>query len=215
MTKLLFIDTSATIATVALSVDGILSAIRIHENAHEQAAVINFMIEDVLKDGGSQMQDIDAICVCAGPGSYTGLRVGMSTAKGLAYAGDTPLMLFNRLDILSWSHKAATPFVIALKARSGEYFIALFDKNGDAIGEPQHAFEQDLSKYATEGFYFFTDDEDLTAAAPKTVIPMDAAIDIQNWILKATERFASKQFDDLAYSEPFYLKAAYTTQSKK
>jgi tRNA threonylcarbamoyladenosine biosynthesis protein TsaB len=215
MTKLLFIDTSAAIATVALSVDGVLSAIRVHENAHEQAAAINIMIENVLHDGETRMQDVDAICVCAGPGSYTGLRVGLSTAKGLAYACDTPLMLFNRLDILSWSHKAATDFVIALKARSGEYFIALFDKNGHAIGEPQHAFEQDLYKFATDGFYFFTDDEELSIDAPKAVIPMNTAIDIQSWILKATERFASQRFDDLAYSEPFYLKAAYTTQSKK
>jgi tRNA threonylcarbamoyladenosine biosynthesis protein TsaB len=215
MSKLLFIDTSASVATIALSIDGEITAIRTHENANEQAAVINFMIEEVLKKASFTIQDIDAICVCAGPGSYTGLRVGLSTAKGLAYASDKPLMLFNRLDILSWNIHADTKFVVALKARAGEYFIALFDKDGVAINEPQHAFEQDLVKYATEGFQFFTDDEHLSVAAPTAVMPMDTAIDVRNWVTKATARFALKQFDDLAYSEPFYLKAAYTTVSKK
>jgi len=215
MPKLLFIDTSAAVATIALSSDGVLSAIRTHENAHEQAAVINFMIEDVLQDASSKIQDVDAICICAGPGSYTGLRVGLSTAKGLAYATNKPLMLFNRLDVLSWNQQSETNFIIALKARTGEYFIALFDKNGHSLSEPKHAFEQDLIQYENEGFHFFMDDEALGAISAKTVIPMDTAIDIQNWILKAEERFVQQQFDDLAYSEPFYLKAAFTTQSKK
>lgn len=215
MAKLLFMDTAASVATVALSVDGVLQAIRTHENAHEQAAVMNYMIADVLQDASSTMHEIDAIVICAGPGSYTGLRVGLSTAKGLAYASDKPLMLFNRLDILSWQQQSDRNFLIALKARAGEYFIALFDKNGTAISEPQHAFEQDLIKYVEAGYHFFTDDEALVLAPEKTVIPMDTAIDIENWIVKAEERFAAGQLDDLAYSEPFYLKAAYTTQSKK
>ncbi|KAA5533197.1 tRNA (adenosine(37)-N6)-threonylcarbamoyltransferase complex dimerization subunit type 1 TsaB [Taibaiella lutea] len=215
MSKLLFIDTSASVATVALSIDAETAVIRTHENANEQAAVINFMIEEVLQKGSSTINDIDAICVCAGPGSYTGLRVGLSTAKGLAYASDKPLMLFNRLDILSWNINADTKFIVALKARTGEYFIALFDKDGNAVNEPQHAFEKDLAEYTIEGFQFFTDDEHLSIAAPTKVMSMDTAIDVRNWITKATVRFTLKQFDDLAYSEPFYLKAAYTTVSKK
>jgi tRNA threonylcarbamoyladenosine biosynthesis protein TsaB len=215
MTQLLFIDTSASVATVALSIDDTLSAIRTHENAHEQAAVINFMIEDVLQEAGSKAGDIDAICICAGPGSYTGLRVGLSTAKGLAYASDKPLLLFNRLDVLSWNQQSETKFVIALKARTGEYFIATFDKNGSPLSEPQHAFEHDLLKFAEDGYHFYTDDEELSISTSKTVIPMNTAIDMKNWINKATTRFEQKQFDDLAYSEPFYLKAAFTTQSKK
>lgn len=215
MTNLLFIDTSASIATIAISIDDELKALRTHENANEQAKVINFMIAEVLQDASLNINDIDAICICAGPGSYTGLRVGLSTAKGLAYANDKPLLLFNRLDILSWNIKQNNKFLIALKARTSEYFIALFDNDGKGMNEPQHAFEQDLVKYAQDGFSFFTDDETLSASSSKTVIPMNTAIDIHNWIPKANERFALKQFDDLAYSEPFYLKAAYTTVSKK
>lgn len=215
MTHLLFIDTSASVATIALSTDGNLTTVRTHENAHEQAAVINYMIEEVLQKAAVTINEIDAICICAGPGSYTGLRVGLSVAKGLAYAADKPLMLFNKLDILSWQQHPENSFIIALKARAGEYFVALFDKEGNSLGEPQHAFEQDLLKYIDEGFHFITDDELFSLAAPKTLIPTNTAIDIQHWIVKATLRFHSKQFDDLAYSEPFYLKAAYTTQNKK
>lgn len=215
MPKLLFIDTSAAIATIAVSIDDELKAIRTHENANEQAKAINFMIAEVLQEAFLKMSDVDGICVCAGPGSYTGLRVGLSTAKGLAFAHDKPLLLFNRLDILSWNIKEDDKFLIALKARTNEYFIALFEKDGKSIEKPQHAFEQDLAKYAKEGFSFYTDDETLSILPSKAAMPLNTTIDIHSWIPKANERYLLKQFDDLAYSEPFYLKAAYTTAPKK
>ena len=215
MARLLFIDTSASVATIALSVDGVLTALRTHEDAHEQAAVINYMIEAALEEASLTIKQMDAICVCAGPGSYTGLRVGLSTAKGLAYATDKPLMLFNRLDILAWQQQSDTDFIIALKARNGEYFMAPFDKQNQPAGMPQHAFEQDLAAYAAKGFHFFTDDETLAVNASITLIAANKPVDMAYWVKKAAERFRSGQFDDLAYAEPFYLKAAYTTVSKK
>jgi len=216
MAKLLFIDTSAGVATVAVSSNGAPAVVRTHENAQEQAAVIHFMIEDALKAAGITLQELDAFCVCAGPGSYTGLRVGLSAAKGMAYATDRPLMLFNKLDLLAGqSPLPGKPFVVALKARKGEYFIALFDEQGEKTEAPRHAFEQELEVYAAKGYHFFTDDAGFAVGAPFTLIVADRISDIQPWIDKAAERFSRQQFDDLAYSEPFYLKAAYTTQSKK
>jgi tRNA threonylcarbamoyladenosine biosynthesis protein TsaB len=215
MPTLLYIDTSASKATVALSQEGKTVAIRTHDNANEQAAVLNVMINNVLEEASLTIDNVDAICVCAGPGSYTGLRVGLSTAKGIAYVKDIPLMLFNRLDLIAWGQDKKAPFAIALKARNGEYFFATYTDQGARGNPPQHLFEQDLVAYASQDLLFITDDIDFSASQHKEMIDANHTLNMNRWITHAGKRFSLKQFDDLAYSEPFYLKAAYTTQSKK
>lgn len=215
MPYLLYIDTSGKVATVALSSGHTAPVVRTHHNANEQAAVLNAMINEVLIAAGIQLKDIDAFCVCAGPGSYTGLRVGLSTAKGMAYALDKPLMLFNSLDLAALEYKGAKPFALAWKAREGEYFFAQYDDNARQKMAPGHIFKAELEEITgTEKLLIITDDEHLDAKDVKRIAG-PGAVNINLWIPVAEERFAAKQFDDLAYSEPFYLKAAYTTVSKK
>ena len=217
MPTLLYIDTSGNIATVALSQKGKQLAIRHHENANEQAAVLNNMIASVLAEAGITLQDIDALCVCAGPGSYTGLRVGLSTAKGLCYALDKPILLFNRLDLLAIEFNPNTDFAIVLKARAGEYFYAQYNQVAAITIAPKHALEQDLidSIDSNPSLKMITDDPDLTLTDNKILIPSPHRISVPTWIPLGEKRFESAEFNDLAYCEPFYLKAAYTTQSKK
>ena len=215
MPNLLYIDTSASKATVALSQEGRITAVRTHDNANEQAAVLNIMINNVLEEASCDLDQVDALCVCAGPGSYTGLRVGLSTAKGIAYGKDIPMMLFNRLDLIAWGQQdIKVPFAIALKARNGEYFFAAYTENGMPGTPPQHLFEQDLAPYITQGLFFITDDTDFVSQH-REIIGSNHSLNMESWITHAEKRFSLSQFDDLAYSEPFYLKAAYTTQSKK
>jgi tRNA threonylcarbamoyladenosine biosynthesis protein TsaB len=173
------------------------------------------MIQDVLNDVAINIDAVAGIAVCAGPGSYTGLRVGLSAAKGLAYVKDIPLMLFNRLDLLAWSLQKEIPIGIAMKARADEYFFASYNGAGEAIAVPQHIFAQDLIPYAQEGIHFITDDETFSISENKELTDLNHALNMDRWITKAEARFSASQFDDLAYSEPFYLKGAYTTQSKK
>lgn len=215
MPNLLFIDTSAAVATVALSADGRISALLTHESANEQAAVLPALIADVLQRAGITLDQVDALCVCAGPGSYTGLRVGLSAAKGLAYAKDIPLMLFNRLDLLAWSQDHTIPFAIALKARAGEYFFATYTASGETDAAPQHIFAEELRPFAERDLLFITDDAEFVAAEQMTLFDAHHALKMERWISRAEKRFSHRKFDDLAYSEPFYLKGAYTTQRKK
>ncbi len=215
MPNLLYIDTSASVATVALSSAGRITALRKHENTNEQAAVLNTMIQDVLKDASLNIESVSAIAVCAGPGSYTGLRVGLSVAKGLAYVKDIPLMLFNRLDLLAWSLQKTEPFGLAMKAREGEYFFASYNDSGEPAVAPQHIFAQDLLPYAQQGLYFITDDAAFSLSENKELTDLNQVLNMDRWNARAEARFHAGQFDDLAYSEPFYLKSAYTTQSKK
>lgn len=215
MPNLLYIDTSAALATIAISADGRVKAISTHHNAHEQAAVLNTMIRDALDQCGFEMGSIDAINVCAGPGSYTGLRVGLSTAKGIAYAKDIPLLLFNRLDLIAWEQDQQKAVAVLLKARAGEYFLATYRAGGEAEKQSQHIFAQDLAAFAGQDLLFVTDDDTLSLTGNYKIIDTAHPVNLDKWILHAEQRFGLGQFDDLAYSEPFYLKAAYTTQSKK
>lgn len=218
MPTLLYIDTSGNTATIALSANGGLKALRRHHQAQEQAAVINLLIEDLLQECDLQLRDLDALCVCAGPGSYTGLRVGLSTAKGIAFALDKPLMLFNKLELIARefnTQHTASQLVVALKARLGEYFVARYDAAHTVLTEPQHLFEAGLDTMLQGQEALLLSDTDLPYTGPRVMIPADYAAGMDSWIAFATARFATGRFDDLAYSEPFYLKAAFTTQSKK
>ncbi len=216
MPTLLFLDTSAATATVCLSVSGSVAAIRRHENAMEQAAVINTLIAEVIAGASITLKEIDAVVVCAGPGSYTGLRVGMSAAKGLCFALDKPLLLFNRLELIALGFVADTNVYTVLKARLGEYFMASYNSEMKLIDEPAHYFVDALSeKLRSSDKMVVTDDNSELQIANAIEILKDYSVNIDKWIQVAEERFAQQKFDDLAYSEPFYLKAAYTTQSKK
>lgn len=215
MPDLLYIDTSGKTAVVALSCNGMLMAIRTHDDAREQAALLNGMIGEVLDASGIKPDGITAICVGAGPGSYTGLRVGLSTAKGLAYALDKPLMLFNNLDLLALKYEGEAAMDIVLKAREGEYFFAQYDKEGKSTTPPQHMYAKDLASVLNSDALLISDDETLHAAHSGQALQVDLTVSLDHWIPAAERRFSMEQFDDLAYSEPFYLKAAYTTQSKK
>ncbi len=215
MSLLLYIDTSANTTTVALSETGKPAVIRRNANAREQAALLNFMIEEVLTEASARLDQLSALCVCAGPGSYTGLRVGLSTAKGIAFALDKPLMLFNKLELLAAEFiRDRFPLNIVLRARAGEYFFAAFGADLSVRQEPRHIMQDELEPLLVEGC-LVTDDSSLCYTGQVDVLPDPHFVAIEQWTTLAERRLALKQFDDVAYSEPFYLKAAYTTQSKK
>jgi len=217
MANLLYIDTSGSTATIALSVNGMMAACRKHENAMEQAAVINVLIAEVMADAGLDLQALDAVAVCAGPGSYTGLRVGMSTAKGLCYALDKPLLLFSRLMLIALDRVQDKSLWVILKARQGEYFAAAFDSGLNMKAEQRHYFEADLATALDEGddSMLATDVPELFAGYTTIAIPGGYSVNVERWIPAAEAAFNSGQFADVAYAEPYYLKAAFTTQSKK
>src|SRR5690606_9693696 len=97
------IDTSGSLATVALlQGNGQLHTLY-HENAQSQAAELNHLINSLLDKSSLSFSELTAICVCGGPGSYTGLRVGLSTAKGIAFACDLKLILFDKLQLIASS----------------------------------------------------------------------------------------------------------------
>lgn len=212
MPTLLYIDTTAQIATIAIACNNNVISLH-HHNAKEQAAVINTLIDEVCTKANISLSNLDALVVCAGPGSYTGLRVSLSTAKGIAFALDKPLICLNKLDIIA-AHYPYPQKAVALKARTGEYYFAQYTNNETAFA-PNHIFAQELSDFIKNDTILVTDDAETLAPNYKTAPWSEVDFAEQtDWLTLAHQRFAAQVFDDTAYAEPFYLKAAYTTQAK-
>ncbi|MDR3678928.1 MAG: tRNA (adenosine(37)-N6)-threonylcarbamoyltransferase complex dimerization subunit type 1 TsaB [Flavipsychrobacter sp.] len=217
MAYILHIDTSGSTGTIALAKEGAIISSVSTDEARNQASTINLMIDHVLQQGGIKTGQLEAIAVCGGPGSYTGLRIGLATAKGLCYALSIPLLMANKLSLLASNkqdlHKSAYPFYITLlTARTQEYFITVIDAVGAVILEPQHIMEADLQLQQFEQGYFVTD---TAADTPNvfnenTIIDNGVSIDANYWAKAAKESFFLKKFTNIATAEPFYLKEVYT-----
>lgn len=221
MAYILHIDTSAETSLIALSKDGELICETHNAEARNHAATININVDVVLKAGSIKLKDLSAISVCGGPGSYTGLRIGLATAKGYCYALGIPLMMHSRLLLIAAKHAIKAQNIVSiLQAREDEYFIAVYDAELKAINEPKHILIEDLSAYLSD----FKDNAVCCGAIDEQVDDIisqlnitDAGgsnVDILAWCTYAYEEYKHNSFSDLASSEPFYLKQVYTHKPK-
>lgn len=211
MSLILFIDTAYTHTHIALGNETGILAELLHEQANEQAAFLNTMIADLLAGQGLTMNAIAAVAVDGGPGSYTGLRVGMGVAKGLCFALDKPLMVFNKLELLE---NQETGFLLVLKARTGEGFAFAREK-GVVVLAPQHIFYENFDWTAFETLQVITDDTSVMELQANAKALKSHILNMSDWRAIAWNRFSGNDFDDIAYAEPFYLKSAFTTSPKK
>ncbi len=211
MSLILFIDTAAAHTQVALANEHTVLSNVVHEQANEQAKVLNILIETQLESQQLNWSAIDAVTVDAGPGSYTGLRVGLGVAKGLCFALDKPILLFNRLELLAGEE---TDILMLLKARVGEGF-AFARQEGTVLLKPSHVFYEQMEWEDYNGLKCWTDDEQILEQNTQAFAIKNTILDIPIWNKFAQIRMAKKEYDDLAYAEPFYLKSAFTTTSKK
>lgn len=218
MAIILHIDTSTPTGMVALTHSKKLLAKRVNEKERDHAGVINIHIEEVLHDAGKTLADLDAVAVIGGPGSYTGLRIGLATAKGLCYALQKPLLMHNRLDLMCMQLAGAHPvydyYISLLPARQREFFIAIYKGNQCAY-PAQHIHQEELEALlrSLNGSRVLSGHADFELPSSVTYMPannFDEAI----WYEKADEDFQLKHFADLAAATPFYLKSAYTTPPK-
>ncbi len=209
---ILHIDTSGISGTALLAAGGQIIAVRRSMEEREHAGTINGMIGEVLDEAGIVLDEVGAIAVCSGPGSYTGLRIGMATAKGLCYALDKPLITHNKLELLADNKKGSTLLVL-LPARAGEYFMALYDGDGNAIIEPQHSYRADVmqvlkndKKIAIAGIA----EDDLIAELNENheyLKKMD--IDEKLWAAAAMMQYNKRVFQNVESAEPMYLKQVF------
>lgn len=220
MSYILHIDTSGSTAITALSRQGRLSFFLKNKETRNHASNINGMIEGLLKKAGVSLSELDAISVVGGPGSYTGLRIGLATAKAFCYVLDKPLLMSNKLDLLALQHfnnfRSDKAVGAILPAREKEYFFVLYDKNGIQKESPKHVFQETL----IETLHEFGNDLVLAgeineeirniAAGTKIQFVEDKEIDLEFWALNTFSNYKTKSFENPATADPFYLKQAFT-----
>lgn len=220
MANILLIDTSSDTGTIAICNDGKLLSVKYQPDNRNHAATINLLINEVLKDAQISFAQLSGIAVCAGPGSYTGLRIGVSTAKGLCYALNIPLMLHNKLFLLGRNailqHNAAYSYYLPLlHARENEYFIALYNNNFTEVVAPTHVHASEMADITSEKHnIFITGSNEINIVKQLheniTETGEQNNINIDMWAEYANQQYNCNVFVNLSTAEPFYLKQVYT-----
>ena len=223
MDYILHIETSTKNCSVALSNDTELIAIKELNNAsYSHAEMLHTFIEDVLKEASVDISELVAISVSKGPGSYTGLRIGVSAAKGLCYALEIPLIAIATLKSLATSVKIDKGFIIPMiDARRLEVYNAIFDNTNTQIEETKATIINEASflEYLEKDTVYFLGDG---AQKCKELIKHQNAIFIddkfpsaKDLISLAYDKYQKNDIEDVAYFEPYYLKDFVVIKSKK
>lgn len=216
MPKILCIETATEICSVAVvSEDGILALCENQEgNAH--ASQLTLLIEEACEEANLGLNQLNAVSVSKGPGSYTGLRVGVSTAKGLCYAINKPLIAVNTLEALTLTflkqNEVSGICIPMLDARRMEVYCGKYDSIGNSISTTEakvittNSFAAELS---TGKVYFFGSG---AAKCVETVQHENAFFNTNifcsaaGMLLPALSAFTKQHFENVAYFEPYYLK---------
>ena len=226
MAKILLLETSGTILSVALASDSAVIADRVCREPRMQASLTAPLVKEVLDAAGLKAKDLDAVCVSKGPGSYTGLRVGTSTAKGICFGAGVPLIAVSTLDILASSPVIPdligdlTAIVPMIDARRMEVYTAVYSPAGERLTEIEAKVigPDSFSEELAAGPVLFIGDGALKCQAvldsPNTIFreafPLASAM-----APLAEKAYNEKQFEDLAYFEPFYLKDFVAVKPKE
>lgn len=214
MALILSLETATTNCSVALSKNGkTISFKEDNDKGYSHAERLHVYIDTVLKEAGVTSHNLDAIAVSKGPGSYTGLRIGVSTAKGLSYALEKPLISISTLKALAYQVKIDDGVIVSmLDARRMEVYSAVYDSNYNEIRETQAqildktSFISDLNQ---NNVYFIGNGVEKT----KNLINHPNAVFIEDKLPSAKEmgalaynKYRISNFEDVAYFEPYYLK---------
>lgn len=226
MSKILNIETSTTVCSVSISENGTCKCFRENFNGNNHSELIGVFVQEVLSEAGLKPQDLDAVALSIGPGSYTGLRIGTSFAKGLCYGTDIPLITIPTLKIIAQNAKEKynieddALLCPMIDARRMEVYCCVYDSKLNEVHatEPQIIDENSFADILKDKkVYFFGNG----AAKCKQYITSENAIFLDEVYPLATSMialsegaFAGKDFADVAYFEPFYLKAAHVTMPK-
>ena len=217
MATILCIETATKNCSVALCVNGKVIALE-QDNPYNEpdkgfshAEKLQAYITHVLSQGNISKSDLDAIAVSKGPGSYTGLRIGVSTAKGLCYALDIPLIAISTLSSLA-RQVTGSLVVPMLDARRMEVYSAVFSSEMEQIREIQaQIITQDSFKtYLDMGQVTFIGDGvekfEAVCTHPNAVFIKNALPSASQMAEVATLKLSANQTQDVAYFEPYYLK---------
>lgn len=226
---ILSLESATSVCSVALSRGSELLSLKETVEGNRHSEWMTLYVEHCMKSANVQYSDIDAIVVSKGPGSYTGLRVGYSIAKGLAYQLDIPIIEVNTMRSISFGLKVELDkndiVVPMIDARRMEVYQQFLDHNRQPISEVYPCILDEynwqvLSSYdqvhlVGNGAFKFKQLENYYQFENKVVVHEAILNSAQYLIPEGLEKWEAKEFADVAYSVPFYLKSPNITKSKK
>ncbi|MCP4443664.1 MAG: tRNA (adenosine(37)-N6)-threonylcarbamoyltransferase complex dimerization subunit type 1 TsaB [Aureispira sp.] len=230
MAIILNLETTSKSCSVCLSKNGWPWIVREDHNPNGHAELITQFIQSVLDTANIGWEEVDAIAISKGPGSYTGLRIGTSTAKGICYALNKPLLAVDTLQSLAWVSQQhykveKSAFISLIDARRMDVYAAVFNSKNQTVQEPyfctvnENSFLDLLEKMDIEHLYISGDGaakySTLIGDNPKVTFSPIQQVSARHLPYLAEQLFQEKVFEDLAYFEPFYLKTPHITKPKK
>lgn len=227
MALILCMDTSTETGSIALSRDGNVIGRQHNHNQKDHAGWIHTAIHDLCNEHHIPLSKLEAVAAAAGPGSYTGLRVAMSTAKGLCFSLNIPLVAINTLTMMAAGYRTHNQEAIQpgdlicpmIDARRMEVFTAMYSTTLEEVIEPVALVLDETSfseKLLQSRIYFIGNG----ASKFRQLVNVPHAMfgeympDAAHLASLAESRFSSGQFDDLAYTAPVYVKGFFDTRSR-
>jgi tRNA threonylcarbamoyladenosine biosynthesis protein TsaB len=213
LSTILCIETASTNCSVSLGVNGKLLALKEdYDSSYSHAERLHNFIKELVEDNDLKLSDLDAIAVSKGPGSYTGLRIGISAAKGLCFSLDLPLISVATLTSLANQVENEGTIIPMMDARRMEVYTAVFDKDKNQIEDTSAKIldAESYKKYLDEQIVYFIGSgvekfkkicEHPNARYIEDKLPSSAQM-----VSLATIKHKKSDFEDVAYFEPYYLK---------
>lgn len=231
MSRILFIESGTNVCSVAIADGDKVFGIKESSDEKAHAAQLTVFIDQLLKESGISIAQLDAVTISKGPGSYTGLRIGVSAAKGICYAAEKPLIAVNSLDSMAWGANSLYKEILGtnkinlicpmIDARRMEVYTALYDiklsriNQIEAIVVTEETFKNQLDQHR---ILFFGNGAPKCKAVinhPNAFFVDDFSPSAQFMIPLALSAFSAQNFEDVAYFEPYYLKDFVATHSSK
>jgi tRNA threonylcarbamoyladenosine biosynthesis protein TsaB len=225
------LETSTNLCSVALCDSAGVISLRESNDSKSHASMLTVFIGEILKETGLKTRDLDAVAVSKGPGSYTGLRIGVSVAKGIAYASSIPLIgidtTFSMFRGITRGDKEKmgigkrSLFCPMLDARRMEVYYAIYDNEGITVKEiSADIISEDSFRDIDENrmIVFFGDGAVKCREVikrPNVYFDEDFRISASHMHMPAIQAFKNNKFESVAYFEPFYLKDFITSKPRK
>ncbi len=217
MARILLIETSASVCSVGLGVDGKLVALREEHVPNRHAELLSVFCEEIMGETNSRPSDLNAVAISGGPGSYTGLRIGTSTAKGYCFALNIPLISIPTLESMARGMRNVASskdlFCPMMDARRMEIYSATYTHDLQLVKDvipvilDETSFEIELS----QGVVWFSGDgmeksREILSKHPNARFTDQGNQSAKHLVEAAEMKFRRQEFEDLAYYVPFYLK---------
>jgi tRNA threonylcarbamoyladenosine biosynthesis protein TsaB len=212
MSTLLLIDTSEKTSFIALLNEKNILELRTNDIENDHSRVIHYQIEDVLACQQTDYKNLDGVIAVSGPGSYTGLRVGISTAKGICFGVDKPLIFISNFEKLAYSFEEDCNKMTLIHARKNEFYACILDKKGEILLNQQVLLEENILALSTK-----FDAKIIQFSTDKIIFNTSTLVDFSLKDLSTLifDKFNGNKFENLSNAEPNYIKEVYIYPPKK